>query len=114
MSDTTSAVLVAATATIAGGGATARLGPVPPGLTWTLELVTVQVSGALAARPTCALYRNEVSPIALVATTQLGDVDTALGPYTLRTGEQLVAVWSNAIPDGGTATVTARGTATYG
>lgn len=97
---------------VAGADGKARvfMGPLRSHETWDVRATTVaSTSSALA--PTCKLYRGGESPSNLFEGTFSGNLDTTDTPYTLRSGERMLAVWEGC-DVGAQCTVTMNGTAT--
>jgi hypothetical protein len=97
---------VRATLDSGGNGTSPELGPVSPGETWTVTLVSVRCA-TNTSESICSVYLNG----ALIGTTtwgSTGDSDTGI-TLSMAAGQALTATWTGA-DDGTTGYLTAIGT----
>lgn len=79
----------------ANGTVQLRLGPTRGGERWSVRTMTVTNTSSVLA-PICRVYRNSVTPTAVVDVTGTGSFDTSTlsPPILLGTGESLIAEFS--------------------
>lgn len=94
----------------ANGTARVSLGPLRSFEVWDVISTTVSNTGT-AKVPTVRLYRGGEAPSRLIDGTYTGTLDTTDTRYKLRSGEKVLAVFTNASV-GTQCTVTVEGTAT--
>jgi hypothetical protein len=91
----------------AGGIATVRFGPVPPGGRWRITNLSVSTTSAL--RTTARVYKNAVSPAQQRdVSVSGGNSDSSDTVHELLAGETLIVQWTGGTP-GATATATIGG-----
>lgn len=73
-----------------------------------VDSITCRIPGE-TLRPTCAIYVGAVSDSSLLTLSGNGAADTALGPYYMGAGAELIVVWQGGTP-GLTAETYANGT----
>lgn len=93
----------------ADGIARVSLGPLRSLETWQVAATTVSSTSSTLS-PTCKLYRGGEAPSNLFEGTFSGNLDTTDTPYTLRSGEKMLAVFEGC-DVGSSCTITMRGTA---
>lgn len=104
-----SAPLASVTVTLDGNGNGAgQVGPTVYGLTWHVDNTTTFTSST-ASNPTLIVYRNVVTPTAIVDSTYNANQDSSDTITDLGNGEQLIFVWSGGDP-GAQATAVVYGT----
>ena len=99
-----------AAAADANGIARVSVGPLRSFETWDVRSTTVTSTSSTLV-PTCKLYRGAESPSRLIDGTFTGTLDTTDTPYSLRSGDKLVAVWTGC-DVGAQCTVTLEGQST--
>lgn len=97
---------------VAGADGIARvsLGPLRSLETWDVSATTVSSTSSTLI-PTCKLYRGGEAPSNLFEGTFSGSLDTTDTPYTLQSGERMLAVFDGC-DVGSSCTITMRGMAT--
>lgn len=77
----------------ANGIARVQMGPLRSLETWEVVSTTV-ASTSTALVPTCKLYRGGEGPSNLFEGTFSGNLDTTDTPYSLRSGEKMLAIFA--------------------
>jgi len=79
----------------ASGTATVSTGGVPPWKVWRITRTSVTTTSV--ARTTATLYRNSISAANVIDSAAIsGNNDTSDTVYEIRSGEQLIVVWTGA------------------